>query len=69
MLTLINFRRIKSFSTFSIAAILFVLVLATALPLSTPNFGSLSRYRVAFTPILTLLLAYIPYRKYVLKCH
>lgn len=38
------------------SAITYVLLLATFLALSTPNFGSLVRYKVGFLPILLLLI-------------
>ena len=61
------FRKVSAPSLLIISTILFIMVLATALPLSTPNFGSLSRYRVAYTPFFAFLVAYLPYRRFVLK--
>jgi hypothetical protein len=37
--------------------LLFILLLSTFLALSTPNFGTLSRYRVGFLPFFVLLLS------------
>lgn len=65
--SLILLRKLNSLPILVVVSIIFVLVLATALPLSTPNFGSLSRYRAVFSPMLMLLVAYIPYRKFILK--
>lgn len=58
-------RKIKSFPSVVLAMILFVIVLATFLPMAAPNFGSLSRYRVAFTPSLAFLVMYLPFRQFV----
>ena len=42
--------------------LLFAVVLATFLALSTPNFGTLSRYRVGFlSPLVTVLLFSNPF--------
>src|SRR6478736_2670817 len=40
------------------AAISYCMVLCVFLALSTPNFGTLSRYRVGFLPIFVFLMAY-----------
>jgi hypothetical protein len=40
------------------STILYVVILCTFLALSTPNLGTLSRYKVAFVPFLVFLLAY-----------
>lgn len=60
-------RQVRQLSPVVLAMILFVVILATLLPLSTPNFGSLSRYRVAFTPFLAFLMLYLPFRRIVSK--
>jgi hypothetical protein len=39
-----------------LAIVVYILILATFLALSTPNFGSLSRFRIAFTPFLWMLV-------------
>ncbi len=49
---------------FVIAAILFVLILGTLLPLASPNLGSLSRYRVAYIPFFFLLISTLPYKQW-----
>ncbi|MDH5474153.1 MAG: hypothetical protein OEX22_00525 [Cyclobacteriaceae bacterium] len=36
----------------------YIIVLAVLLALSTPNFGTLSRYRISFLPFLVVLLSY-----------
>lgn len=43
---------------FLLAVLSYVLVLCVFLALSTPNLGSLSRYRIGFLPFLVFLLAY-----------
>ncbi|MEO9483853.1 MAG: hypothetical protein ABJG47_10425 [Ekhidna sp.] len=42
-------------------AILCILLLAVMLPLSTPNFGSLVRYKNAYMPFLFLISSILPY--------
>ena len=66
-LSLVLLRKVKAFPQVALAVALFILVLATCLPLAAPNFGSLSRYRVAFTPFLAFLILYLPYRQFVGK--
>ncbi len=44
-----------------IGAIFCILMLATLLPLSTPNFGTLVRYKNAYLPFLFLLSSILPY--------
>jgi len=41
-----------------IGGVIYVVLLAVFLALSTPNFGTLSRYRISFLPILIILLSY-----------
>lgn len=45
-----------------IAAILCITMLAVMLPLSTPNFGTLVRYKNAYMPYLFLISSILPYR-------
>ncbi len=45
----------------------FIISLATFLALSTPNFGTLSRYRIAFIPFLFYLLLYFPSQQLRIK--
>jgi hypothetical protein len=40
------------------SAIIYIVLLCIFLALSTPNFGSLSRYRIGFLPFFTFLIAY-----------
>lgn len=47
---------IKKWNFFNTVSWIYVLVLALFLALSTPNFGSLMRYKVAFLPLLLFLL-------------
>ena len=44
------------------AAIICILILAVALPLSSPNFGSLVRYKNAYLPYLFLICSILPYQ-------
>lgn len=43
--------------------LVYILLLAVFLTLSTPNFGTLSRYRIGFLPFLYFLLLCLPVRK------
>ena len=58
--TLINVKKILTSSHKIIlwAAISYCVVLCVFLALSTPNFGTLSRYRVGFLPFFVFLIAY-----------
>ncbi|MEQ8473346.1 MAG: hypothetical protein RIC35_19270 [Marinoscillum sp.] len=47
----------------------FIIVLAVALPIASPNFGSLIRYKAVFIPFLVFLLTIKPYQVIVLKEH
>jgi hypothetical protein len=38
------------------SVVLYVVALCVFLALSTPNFGTLSRYRISFLPLLFLLI-------------
>jgi hypothetical protein len=44
------------FNALHLALLFYLIILAALLALSTPNFGSLSRYRIGFTPFLWLIL-------------
>jgi hypothetical protein len=66
LLTLLNFRSII-FNSWVISGIIFITILALLYGLSTPNFGTLYRYKSSFLPYLVLLISVIPYRKYFLK--
>lgn len=48
-------------------AICFVLVLATFLPMSSPNFGTLTRYKAVYLPLLFMFLSYLPIQKMLKK--
>lgn len=50
-----------------IAATICILLLATMLPLSTPNFGTLVRYKNAFMPFLFLMSSILPYQYFNAK--
>ncbi len=67
VISMVLIRQVKKLPTALMAAILLVVVLATFLPLASPNLGSLSRYRVAYTPFLTFLVMYLPYQRFVRK--
>lgn len=59
--------RNTNISSLLLAAILFIFILACFLPLVSPNFGSLIRYRAAYMPLLSLLVMIIPYSRYFAK--
>jgi hypothetical protein len=48
----INWSNLKLYINLKMASIAYTLILAVFLALSTPNFGTLNRYKVAFIPIL-----------------
>ncbi|MFD2248074.1 hypothetical protein [Pontibacter ruber] len=54
-------------SLFYVALLIYILVAATMIGLSTPNFGSLSRYRIAFLPFLVYLLLQSYYARLVME--
>ncbi|MEQ8423697.1 MAG: hypothetical protein RIA63_03240 [Cyclobacteriaceae bacterium] len=43
-----------------LSAVVYISLLSIFLALSTPNFGTLSRYRIGFLPFLFFLLLYYP---------
>ncbi|MEM6642028.1 MAG: hypothetical protein AAF616_03530 [Bacteroidota bacterium] len=51
----------------TLASTLTILILATMLALSTPNFGTLVRYKSAFLPFLFLMAGLLPYRYLILQ--
>jgi hypothetical protein len=54
---LLNYRNLKPKFNLLMASLFYIVLLAVFLALSTPNLGTLSRYKVAFIPIfLTLIL-------------
>lgn len=59
--------KLKLDRTLIAASILSVLFLATLLALSTPNFGTLVRYKNAFMPFLFLVSSILPYRYFTSK--
>lgn len=48
--------RLKSIDPWIIGAAIFIIILATLIAFSTPNFGTLSRYKVAYWPFFVLLV-------------
>jgi len=56
ILFLIHFR--KNFTTFIFPLLTYAVVLCILLTISTPNLGTLSRYRIGFLPFLVFALAY-----------
>lgn len=65
LLCVYNFRYMKSALNSShrfmiLSAMIYIVLLAVFLTLSTPNFGTLSRYRVGFLPFFFFLLLYHP---------
>ena len=60
-----NWRRVHLSSTalwWSLAGFIYVVVLATVITLSTPNFGSLIRFKVAYLPVLVFVLIQYYYK-------
>lgn len=53
--------RVRQFPGFYLVLLLFVLCLAAAFGLSTPNLGSLNRYRTIFLPFFVFLLLQTPF--------
>jgi hypothetical protein len=57
VLTAMRFKQWASrFNELHFALLVYLIILSALLALSTPNFGSLSRYRIGFTPFLWLIL-------------
>ena len=56
--------RVPKLSSLLLAGMIFILILASVLPLVTPNFGSLSRYRVGYLPFLFYLVGYGPLQRW-----
>ena len=48
-----------------VSALVYIILLAIFLTLSTPNFGTLSRYRIGFLPFLFCLLLYYPSQPFI----
>lgn len=65
LLSMVLLRKVKELPAGIWVLFLFVVILATFLPLASPNFGSLSRYRVAYTPFLAFLVMYLPFRRFI----
>ncbi len=53
-----SFLRNSNLGIFSIAILLYILILAILLPFSAPNIGSLVRYKVSFMPFLVYFLTF-----------
>jgi hypothetical protein len=62
IMALVSFRQyLKSTQWFLFTAVIvYILLLAVLITLSTPNFGTLSRYRISFIPYFVLLLTSNP---------
>lgn len=67
LLSALLMRKVKEFPSIVMVMGLLVIILATFLPLASPNFGSLSRYRVAYTPFLAFMVMYLPFQRFVRK--
>lgn len=69
LLSLYTFWRFRSISQHRLVIIsaVFICILAASLPLVSPNFGSLIRYRAAYTSLLAMLLLTVPYLRYFSK--
>jgi len=66
VLTLWNYKKIQ-LTTQLKGMIIFIFVLAIFISLTTPNFGTLSRYRSIYMPFYIILISIIPYRIYFQK--
>ncbi len=55
----------RYFSTLIFVILIYIVVLATMLALSSPNFGTLSRYKVGFVPFEVYLMLLVFYQKKV----
>lgn len=53
----------RYFSTLIFVILIYIVVLATMLALSSPNFGTLSRYKVGFVPFEVYLILSVFYKK------
>lgn len=60
LIFIICFKRPKSLHLFTISAILYVVLTLIFITISTPNLGTLSRYKIAYLPFLTFLLLSSP---------
>ncbi len=61
--------RLEHFNTLIISSFILILVLSGFLTLTTPNFGTLSRYKSIFLPHFVLLISILPFRKIVARKH
>jgi len=62
-ISIYNWKDIR-INSLSIGLLVFVVVLALIFGLTTPNLGTIYRYKCAFSPFLFFLCAYIPFRLY-----
>lgn len=69
LLSLINLYYLRSIKMNLLVwlGLLFIIILAAFLPLVSPNFGSLVRYKVAYWPFLVLLLSIRPFQLLLAK--
>lgn len=67
LLTFLHYKKIQWRHPLILYALVFVLVLASILPLTTPNFGSLVRYKSSYMPLLFLVFSALPYHVYLRK--
>ena len=64
--SLYRFKKIKlPDDSLILGSILFILLLATVLPLTSPNLGTLSRYRTSYMPFFVLLTLYYPFQGFL----
>lgn len=56
--SLFRWQKTRQVSAWAIAVLLYTLVLAVLLALSTPNFGSLARYKTGFIPFFVFLILF-----------
>ena len=65
-ITIFNWRQIRLNSTIK-SLLFFVIVLSVFITLTTPNYGTLFRYRSIYIPFFLLLISIIPFRLYFRK--
>ncbi|MEO9474960.1 MAG: hypothetical protein ABJG41_05485 [Cyclobacteriaceae bacterium] len=60
--SVLKIRSISAPGTTALAALFFILVLASLTPLASPNFGTLMRYKAAYLPFLAYFATFIPFK-------
>lgn len=66
IISLSHFRRIKA-SPLLVGTMIFIISLSVIISLTTPNYGSLYRYKSTFLPYFVCIVSIIPFQKYILQ--